>query len=121
MAMSGVAAGAYALEDDARRKKKSRPADEQFDYYSSVPPAREATATPVSVSTAGVGAGMAGIGVIRAASQGVPPRRESYRAELNDPYGGLADEGSGANEGGWGVANQMHTNANAHGGGPQHT
>lgn len=96
---AGAAAGAAAGYGASRR---NRPADQQDNYYSSLgmpPPSREDTATPMSsntFNTSAFGAGMAGVG---AAHQ--QPQR-------HDPlYSGLANEHSGRNEGGWGVANQM--------------
>lgn len=112
MTEAAVTGGAWGSRHEENRR--SRPADQQNNYYAALPaPPRQDTATPASVSTAGdpfaAGAGMAGVGAMgRSQSQGqhqpfYQPRRGSDG--LDDPYGGLD---LGREEGGWGVASRMH-------------
>ncbi|KAK4055107.1 hypothetical protein OIV83_000387 [Microbotryomycetes sp. JL201] len=104
-AAAGAAAGAGAAAltrgggGSRTSPRRNRPADEQDNYYSAVGiPSRDNTATPMSsttFNTTAFGAGMAGVGA-------------ASRQQPHDPlYGGLANEQSGRNEGGWGVANRM--------------
>lgn len=110
MAMTGAAVGAggaYGAYDDRRRSRK--PADQQDNYYASLPP-RAQTATPMS-SDDYYGGGMAGVG-LRNHGQQQPQlehRRSSQQMDEVDPYGGLVDEyGPRDGDGGWGVARGMH-------------
>ena len=110
MAMTGAAVGAggaYSAYDDRRKSRK--PADQQDNYYASLPP-RAQTATPMS-SEDYYGGGMAGIGLRNQQhqQQAHPEDFEHRQSSDMDPYGGL-DDGYGPRDGdgGWGVASRMH-------------
>lgn len=131
--MSGPALGmgAGAMAYGASQKRNGGGAGkEQFDYYSNLPPPpRQDTSTPMTVSSAGIGGGatMAGVGAAaarRSQSQShlppsPPPAQRRSSPRNDDPYGGLADEYSGANEGGWGVARGLSNVP--YNGGPEQT
>lgn len=126
MAMTGlggaVAGAGWGSQEE--RNRRSRPADQQDSYYAALPPqSRNNSSTAHSTSSAhgdpfaggmaGVGAaGMAGVGAMnRRQSEGLPYTPQQQRrgsAQMDDVYGGLQDELSGRDEGGWGVASRMH-------------